>query len=298
MPNERWLITGATGQLGGHIVRMLVRDGDATALLTVSRSVNAVDHKGLHAAVDLADGRALRRCVVDFRPTHIVHAGAMTAVGECYSRQDEARQTNTVATRIIAEAASRCGARMTFTSTDMVFAGDAAPYGESDRPRPPSVYGRTKVDAERELVDFENVLTVRIPLLFGPPCTPRETTFAKQLAAMRNGDPLRLFTDEFRTPLWLPDAAAALIALTRGDLSGVIHVSGPERLSRYELLERVARRIGVVDPKLDPVSRLSIDAAEPRPEDLSLDGSRFTSLFPALAPRSIDSIDLSDSGGF
>lgn len=288
MPKERWLITGATGQLGGHLVQSL-EHGDAD-VLTISRSAMAGRASGRHVEIDLADEHALHHCVAEFRPTHVIHAGAMTAVGECYARQDEARRINTRATRVLAETARNCGARMAFTSTDMVFAGDNAPYSESDEPQPPSFYGRTKVAAERELAEFDNVVTVRIPLLFGLPATPRETTFVKQLVALRAGEPLRLFTDEFRTPLWLPDAAAALIALARGDLSGVIHVAGPERLSRYELIERVARGLGFDDPNLEAVSRLSIDAPEPRPEDLSLDGSRFRELFPRCAPHSVNSI--------
>ena len=169
----------------------------------------------------------------------------------------------------------------------MVFAGDNAPYRESDPPSPRNRYGWTKVAAERELARLEDTLTVRVPLMYGFACTHRETTFAKQIAALRGGQPLRLFTDEYRTPLWLHDAARALIALARSDLTGVIHVAGPERLSRFEMVARFARLLNIPDPNLEPVSRLSIDTPEPRPEDLSLDGSRFVGLFPDLSPRPI-----------
>lgn len=292
MASQRWLVTGASGQLGGHLVRQLAGEVAGDDVLAVARG-NEVGTTGICVAhVDLADFDALRRCVLDFRPTHLAHCGAMTAVGECHARPEEATRVNTDATRALAEAADACAARLVFTSTDMVFAGDAAPYRESDSPTPLSRYGRTKVAAEREVAKFERTLVVRVPLMYGFPCTSRETTFAKQVAALRAGVPLRLFTDEFRTPVSLADAARALIGLARSDLTGIIHIAGPERLSRYEMIERIARRLTIANPKLEPVSRLSIEAAEPRPADLSLDGTRFNGIFAGLAPRSLSAVDL------
>lgn len=284
MAGQRWLITGASGQLGGHIVRQLTQEVAGAKILALAGK-GEVGTTGVRVSrVDLADLDALRRCVMDFRPTHIAHVGALTAVGECYARPKAATRINTEATRVLAQAAAHCGARLVFSSTDMVFSGEAAPYRESDSPSPLSHYGRTKVAAERELAGLNYTLTIRLPLMYGFACTQRETTFARQIAALRSGQPLRLFTDEYRTPLWLPDAAAALIALARSDVTGIIHVSGPERLSRFEMVARFAQLLNIRNPRLEPVSRLSIDAAEPRPQDLSLDGSRFVELFPQLAP--------------
>jgi len=216
----------------------------------------------------------------------------MTAVGACHADPLLAERINRDATRILAESAAACGARMVFTSTDMAFAGDNAPYRPDDAPDARSCYGRSKVAAERAIAAVPGVLIVRIPLLFGRPRTPRSTTFERQVAALRSGAPLRLFTDEYRTPLFLEDAARALVALAQSDLGGVVHVAGPERMSRYELIERVARRLGIDRPKLEPCSRLSIDAAEPRPEDLSLDGSGFVERYPELAPRTVEQCPL------
>ncbi|MFQ5805488.1 MAG: SDR family oxidoreductase [Phycisphaerae bacterium] len=287
MAAQRWLVTGASGQLGGHVVRQLARETAGADILALALR-SEVGTAGVRVArTDFADLDGLGKCVAEFRPTHIVHTGAVTAVGDCCARPEAATRVNTDATCVLAETAAGCQARLVFISTDMVFAGDEAPYRETDRPRPLSHYGRTKAAAERLLVGFERTLVVRLPLLYGFACTRRETTFAKQIAALRSGEPLRLFTDEYRTPVWLPDAAAALIGLARSELTGVIHVAGPKRLSRFEMVGRFARLLNVPDPKLEPASRHSIDASEPRPEDLSLDGARFAKLFPRLAPGPI-----------
>ena len=282
MATERWLITGASGQLGGHVVRQLVHDGSASALLALVGR-HEVGTAGVDAQPgDLADLDRLRVCAAEFRPTHVVHLGAMTAVADCHAHPDDARRINTVATQVLAETAA--AARFVFSSTDMVFGGDAAPYREPDAPQPLSHYGRTKAAAEQVLNALGGALVVRIPLLYGFPCNARETTFVQQVAALRGGQPLRLFADEFRTPVWLADAARALIALARSDLTGVIHLAGPERLSRHELIARCAQLLGLPQTNLRPISRADIPAAEPRAADLSLDGARFVRLFPQLAP--------------
>jgi dTDP-4-dehydrorhamnose reductase len=285
---ESWLITGSTGQLGGHLLAALARDPAPKRVMAHRHREGPPVHPAESTSVaDLLDTAALTSMIDALRPTHIFHTAAMTAVSDCHADPAAARRANTDATRTIAAAAQVVGARLIFTSTDMVFAGDAAPYRETDPPNPLSEYGCTKAAAERELAAFPNTLTVRIPLLFGTPRNERRTTFAAQLAALQSGQPLKLFADEFRTPLWLPDAAAALVALARSDLAGVIHLAGPQRLSRLEMIEQVAAAREIDHPTIVPVSRLSVPSAEPRPADLSLDAARFLAQFPRLAPRSV-----------
>jgi dTDP-4-dehydrorhamnose reductase len=284
MPTERWLVTGASGQLGGHVVAQLARDAARPTIRALTGRQN-LDFQGVDTArVDLSDLDVLRQSVSEFAPTHIVHLGAMTVVSDCLKNPDDAQRVNVDATRTLAESAASLGARLVFSSTDMVFDGDHAPYRESDPPQPLSHYGRTKAAAEAALAEFDDALVVRIPLLFGFSITPRQTTFGKMVSALRAGEPLRLFTDEFRTPVWLVDAARALIGLARSDEHGLLHVAGPERLSRFDLIGRCADLLGINAPALEPISRLDIEAGEPRPADLSLDGSRFNRHFPALAP--------------
>lgn len=280
---ERWLVTGASGQLGGHVLQVLVGDTQKKNLLAISRS-GIAETSIPSQSIELSDFSTLRSAVKQFRPTHVLHIGAMTAVGDCYQQPEHARIVNCAATEVLARAAADQQARFLFVSTDMVFAGTAAPYRETDAAAPLSHYGRTKRAAEELLAGIPGSLTVRLPLLFGLPRAARAATFASQIDSLRAGRPLKLFADEYRTPLWLPDAATALLLLARSAECGVIHVAGPERLSRFEMIAKAARTLNIPEPKLEPVSRLSIAAAEPRPADLSLDDGVFRSRFPN-APR-------------
>lgn len=282
MQTERWLVTGASGQLGSHLVRQLARAGEA--VLAVARGGDCGTPGVATRAIDLADLDQLRSAVLEFRPTRVIHAGAMSAVADCLADPTRAERCNVEATHVLAEAAHAVGARLLFTSTDMVFDGQRPPYREEDPTSPLSVYGRSKARAEQVLRAFPHTVVVRIPLMYGFALNGRRTTFASQIAALEAGASLRLFDDEWRTCVWLGDAARALIGLARSDYTGWIHISGPERLSRLDLIARCAALLGIAHPNLVPVSRLAAPAPEPRPADLSLDGRRFSARFPELVP--------------
>lgn len=287
MSQQRWIITGASGQLGGHLLARLAEELPDAAILAHAGQQPVLDGDFAVARVALERTDALRELVISYRPTHVIHTAAMTAVGACHADPERARLCNVAATEALAEAAERVGARFVFTSTDMVFAGTAAPYAEGAEPDSPSVYGRTKIAAERALAAQPRTLVVRVPLLYGQPRTARRTTFADQIAALRDRRPVRLFTDEYRTPVALCDAARALVGLARSEACGLIHLAGPQRLSRFELIEQCAAMLGIERPVFEPISRLSIDSPEPRPADLSLTDERLQREFPELMPGPI-----------
>jgi dTDP-4-dehydrorhamnose reductase len=168
----------------------------------------------------------------------------------------------------------------------MVFDGEHAPYREEHAVAPLSIYGQTKAEAERAVLAQPRNTVVRLPLLFGPSLSSRPSFFDQQVQALRQGQRISLFCDEWRTPLSLQVAACALLAFAGGVSGslvgplGLIHMGGPERLSRLEMGQRLAAFLGCDPAAIVPVSRTSVAAAELRPRDVSLDSSRWRSLFP------------------
>jgi len=125
---------------------------------------------------------------------------------------------------------------------------------------------------------------VRPSLMFGLPVVPRQTTFCQQLIALRDGLTLQLFEDEFRTPLWLEDAARAIRAMGRSDFVGLMHLAGPERTSRLDMGLAMAEGLGLPTDAIQAVASSSMSFPEPRPADVSLDGSLFRRAFPDVCP--------------
>src|SRR5262249_1351612 len=146
-------------------------------------------------------------------------------------------------------------------------------YRETDPVAPLSVYGRTKAEAEPIVQKLKNGVVVRLSLLFGPTHNNRPAMFDALASALLNNKPITLFDDEWRTPLGLLAASRALPVLARSDFVGTIHLGGPERLSRLEMGQRLAKFLNVSDAMLVPAGRDSIAGSEPRPCDVPLDSS-------------------------
>lgn len=272
----RLCLTGASGQLGSYILRECRRKGETVLAWSGQRQGELFGYP--LRPVDLSKPDVIATAFRDAQPDRVVHTAALALVSDCHREPQRAEKINTRGSAILAELSEQAKVPLVYVSTDMVFDGEQAPYREEDAAAPLSVYGRTKAEAERTVLAYPRNTVVRIPLLFGPTLIGRPTFFDQQVLALRQGQRMTLFHDEWRTPLSLLTAARALLALT--DPLGLLHVGGPERLSRLEMGQRLAAFLGCDPTTIVSVSRNSVTAAEPRPADLSLDSSRWRSLFP------------------
>ena len=289
----RVLVTGASGQLGSYLLRELRQRGLSAVAWSMRPNVELSGYRC--QSVDL---RKVDEVVTAFRaakPDVVIHAGAMSGVGDCFRDPTHARQTNTTATRLLAEMTDRQPARFVFVSTDLVFKGEKSWYRETDCPAPLSVYGQSKASAERAVLDHRRHLVLRISLLYGPSINDRPSFFDQQIQALRRGTPCTLFADEWRSPLSLRTAARGLLIAAGSDVSGILHLGGPERMSRLEMGQRVARVLGRDDAHIKSASRDDVPAAEPRPRDTSLNSDRWYELLPDPERRDFET-SLGDLG--
>lgn len=285
MPSgRRWLITGASGQLGSVVVRQLVADGED--VIALSHRAAATVAGVTTTPLDITDAGTVTEIVQRTSPSFILHLAAMSSVGEAYEHPERAKRVNVDGTRAVALAAAEVDAHLIYTSTDMVFDGTEAPYDESATPRPLSQYGRSKLEGESPVLDYARGLVVRPSLMFGLSAIARPSTFAQQLAALRDGRPLKLFEDEYRTPVWLEDVARVLCLLAWRDIVGLLHLPGPEQLSRLDMGLAMAEARGWSARSIVPTRVSELDLPEPRPADLSLEGSRLEALCPEALPMS------------
>ena len=153
-----------------------------------------------------------------------------------------------------------------FTSTDLVFDGTRPWNREDDPVGPLSEYGRTKVRAERIVLAIPTGVVARLSLLYGwsRSNSRRLSFFDQAVRAVRSGESRSFFEDEYRTPLDLATAALILVRLAESDFAGLVHVAGPERMSRFELMRRASACLGL-EPSLIQPSRVA-DARSARPQ--------------------------------
>ena len=277
----RIVLTGASGQLGDYLAGRLVASGHEVAAWSGAetgtraglrlRPIDLIDAAATEAALDKAD------------PEAIIHAAALSTADAVRRDPVKARAINVEATARLAAWCARRDRRLVFVSTDLVFDGARSWSREDDPAEPILAYGRTKREAEPAVLAIPRGLVARLSLLFGPAREGRPTYFDRAVTALRTGQPQTFFEDEYRTPLDYATAAAILARLAESDATGLLHVAGRERVSRFELMSRSALALGL-DPGLVRGNRQS-DAGltEPRPADVSLNTDQLAALLPDLA---------------
>ena len=168
------------------------------------------------------------RCITTLAPHVILHTAA---VNPGQGSADAMWQTNVAGSRYVAEGAAAVGARLVHVSSNVVHDGQHAPYADDTRPTPLNAYGHSKAVAEAVVADMvPQAAIVRTSLIYGVTEMDRSTvSFVQRL---HQGQPLVLFTDVIRQPIWAETLAAALLKLSAIDYAGTLNVAGQQALSR------------------------------------------------------------------
>jgi len=267
----RVLVTGAGGLLGGRLAGLLSRRCQVVAAHHTSPTPTGLSTVGL----DLLSPAAIEAALRESRAGAVVHCAALADVDRCEAEPELAESLNIRASETLAGLCREGGLRLVALSTDLVLSGDRALCAETEPPAPLMTYGRTKLLGEQATLDrAPGSAVVRIALVHGRGFARRATASESIAWSLRSGRRLRLFTDQYRTPIDPESIANALLALLAGNAAGVFHLGGPERLSRYQLGLRVADCLELPTSSIEPVSQAEHPLQPPRPADVSLDSSR------------------------
>lgn len=256
---RRLLITGGSGYLGRHLITLAAGHWEITA--TYFR--HPLDGDGFVAArLDVRDSGQVNALVAKVQPGVIIHTAYAT------ESEETMQEVIVQGTWHVARAAREAGARLIHLSTDVLFDGQRGNYTEDDPPSPITPYGRAKAAAEAIVAaEADDAVIVRTSLITG--FDPPDLRTQWVLDCLREGREIRLFTDEFRCPVWVITLAQALLELAELDYRGVLNVAGNQVLTRCELGVRVARFF-----ELDPAGLIPALAAESgldRPLNCTLD---------------------------
>ncbi len=259
----RVLVLGASGFVGVWTCARLRADGHE--VVEASRSAGDL-------RVDLATPGAAAEAVTSTAAAAVVVLSAVPDITPCRDDPELARRVNAEAAGEIAEACASTGARLVHVSTDQVFDGTHGGWLEDDEARPLHEYGRTKLAGERAVLAADpRAVVPRLGLVTGratPGCRSATTGF---YAALERGDVPTMFTDEVRSPVAVADVALALSDLcSHGDVAGVVHLGGPEALTRHALALREAVQGGYGAEGVGVTTRVAVGLADVRPGNLKL----------------------------
>jgi dTDP-4-dehydrorhamnose reductase len=250
-------VTGASGMLGADVLRAGERAGHELVGLG-------------HAELDVSDAAAVRRACAQLSPDAVVNCAAFTDVDGAETRREQARAVNADGAGHIARAAAAVGASLVHVSTDYVFAGEAPrdargaprPYVESDPTGPRSVYGKTKLAGERQVLGASSRhAVVRSSWLFGVGGGNFVATMLR-LAAER--DEVQVVTDQVGCPTWTGHLAPALVGLIERPVAGLVHLAGAGHVSWNGLASEIFRQ-AELDCRVQAATSAQMARPAPRP---------------------------------
>ena len=261
---SRWLVTGAGGQLGVHLVSQLRSAGADVVGLT-------------RAELDITSAQDVSDAITGHQPDVVINAAAYTAVDAAEDDEDTATRVNAVGPSILAQTLAAHGGRLVHVSTDYVFDGAAhEPYEIDDPVAPLTAYGRSKLAGEvavhSALPDRSHV--VRTAWVYGGP-GPNFVDTMLRLETER--DTLTVVDDQIGSPTWVGDLAAALIEVGGSSVpAGTLHYTNAGQASWFDLARETFRLSGADPERVQPTDSASFVRPAPRPAWSVLSTSSWT----------------------
>jgi dTDP-4-dehydrorhamnose reductase len=251
-------ITGAGGLIGNCLVSLAEKYAPSFRIVPLAR-----------ADLDFTDFGDVERKFLKDRPALVIHCAAMSKTYDCQANPTQARKINVEGTAHLASLAAATKANFIFFSTDLVFDGRKGNYIESDAVNPLSVYGETKVEAEAAVAAHRQHIIIRTSLNSGASPSGKSGYNEQLRAAWAEGKNIKLFHDEYRSPISAAATARAVWEMAARPQGGLWHLAGAERLSRLQIGQLLAERHPGLNARLESGSLREYQGA-PRPADTSL----------------------------
>ena len=226
----RILVTGANGQLGYDVCRVLADRG--------------VEHRGVDIEdFDITDLRVTHDYIAAYRPDGVIHCSAWTAVDRAEDEPEQCRAVNVDGTRNIAVACKAFGAKLLYISTDYVFPGMGERFYEpEDETEAINVYGQTKLEGELAVKELlKQYFIVRTSWVFGK----TGNNFVKTMLRLaETKSEVSVVCDQIGSPTYTADLAPLLCNMIMTDHYGVYHATNEGVCSWAEFAQEIFRITG------------------------------------------------------
>ncbi|MDF1612354.1 SDR family oxidoreductase [Stygiobacter electus] len=257
-------ITGGSGFIGQYLNIELSKENE---ILTqyYSHIGNCTQFNSIKCSI--TDYALIEKIFNEFKPEIVIHTASISTAEKADKMNPaEVYEINVNATKFLAEQCEKHNSKLIYFSTDLVYAGYRGSYLKEDAKLIPiSLYAETKLMGEVKIQEtFDNYLILRVALNYGLGLYHSSSHFQKIYEELKKGNEVKLFTDQYRSPISVIESARILSQIIKMDIrKEIINFAGKERLSRYQLGEKLCEVIGFNKELLKPITMEEANAIYP-----------------------------------
>ncbi|HEU5168439.1 MAG TPA: SDR family oxidoreductase, partial [Chitinophagaceae bacterium] len=216
--------------------------------------------------MDFTDPFSIHDVFGNIKPDVVVHAGAMSKPDECELDQMKAYLVNVEGTVPLLINSEELKIFFVFISTDFVFDGERGMYKEDDVPRPVNYYGRTKLEAEEAVKEYEHSWAiVRTVLVYGRTRSGHSNILKIVKEKLEKGEEYNVVDDQLRTPTYVEDLAKGIVSIFEKKATGIFHLSGKDILTPYQMAIKTAEHLHLESSLIKKVTAASFSQPAKRP---------------------------------
>lgn len=276
------LITGAYGQLGNSLNKFLnPKDEVFRTGLNIPTG-----ERGLQ--LNIIDKIMLKDILLSISPDVIINLVALTNVDFCELNPKIAKEVNTNGVHNLVDVFP---GKIIHLSTDYVFDGLNGPYKEEDQINPISVYGKTKYESEKIVLERDNNLVLRGNVLYDMSKNNNASFLNWVVNNLKNKNLIKVVDDQFNNPTWTESIAKVLMSCLDNNISGLYHWGDEDYLSRYEFAIKIANAYNLENSLIKKISTSELNQSAPRPLNGGLDQNKLKNILNIRPPNINDCLN-------
>jgi dTDP-4-dehydrorhamnose reductase len=267
------LVTGSSGLIGTQLTKDLLKTETIFSVYNTS-----IPTYGIPINLDITQDKQVSKVLEEINPDVIVHLAALTDVDKCQENYDLSYKINTKPCKIISKFAEKNNTFLIYVSTDYVFDGQHGLRKESHLTNPQTIYGKTKLEGENIIKNSKNPwCIIRTSTPFGVH-SKKKSFLVWVTESLLAGKTIQIVDDQFTSPVYIPHFSEMLQEIISKKITGLFHLSGNTRISRYDLAVLLAQNLELNSKLIIPVKIADMNWKSSRPSDCSLDLAKISSL--------------------
>lgn len=265
---EKLLIIGANGFLGR---KLLYRFHDKFDVYGADLITTGIPEEYHPSYIDITKKNVVNDLINIIKPNLTILTAAMTNVDACEDFSEKAKKINSDGPLFVAQALKDIGGRLIHISTDFIFDGEQGDYTEKDIPKPISVYGKTKLEGENNILKQKIPVEIcRTSVLFGwPEADQRHNFFSWAYENLSKKKELKIISGQITTPTLVNDLVEFLYQISDFTRSEIYHTCGTEAISRYNFILKLIRTFNFDQNLLKEIDFLPQKAKRPNNSSLN-----------------------------